>query len=150
MLKYFLSAVLSLALTAPAFAQSQAINGTIEGTVTDASGGVLPGATITITNTETGTERSVVTNENGLYRAPLLPLGTYRVVAELQGFKRFEQTGISLSAGQTAVVNVSLGVGQVSETVSVVADSPVVDLGKVDQGRTLNEREIKSLPLTSR
>jgi Carboxypeptidase regulatory-like domain/TonB dependent receptor-like, beta-barrel len=150
MLKTLLSALLSLALAAPAFAQSQAINGTIEGTVTDASAGVLPGATITITNTDTGSERSVVTNENGLYRAPLLPLGTYRVVAELQGFKKFEQTGISLSAGQTAVVNISLGVGQVSETVSVVADSPVVDLGKVDQGRTLNEREIRSLPLTSR
>ena len=150
MLKYFLSAVLSLALAAPAFAQSQAINGTIEGTISDASGGVLPGVTVTITNTDTGAERSVVTNENGLYRAPLLSLGTYRVVAELQGFKKFEQTGITLSAGQTAVVNVSLGVGQVSETVSVVADSPVVDLGKVDQGRTLNEREIKSLPLTSR
>jgi hypothetical protein len=150
MLKTLLFALLSLALAAPAVAQSQAINGTIEGTVTDASSGVLPGATITITNTDTGSERSVVTNENGLYRAPLLPLGTYRVVAELQGFKKFEQTGISLSAGQTAVVNISLGVGQVSETVSVVADSPVVDLGKVDQGRTLNEREIKSLPLTSR
>ena len=51
----------------------------------------------------------MVTNEKGLYRAPLLPLGTYRVVAELQGFKRFEQTGIKLSVGQTAVVNVTLG-----------------------------------------
>jgi carboxypeptidase family protein len=150
MLRYVLSAVVSLALTVPAFAQSQAINGTIEGTVSDASGGVLPGVTLTVTNTDTGAERSVVTNEKGLYRAPLLPLGTYRVVAELQGFKKFEQTGITLLAGQTAVVNVSLGVGQVSEVVSVIADSPVVDLGKVDQGRTLNEREIKSLPLTSR
>ena len=72
---------------------------------------MLPGVTVTITNIETGTERSVVTNEKGLYRAPLLPLGTYRVVAELQGFKKFEQTGITLSVGQTAVVNVTLGVG---------------------------------------
>src|SRR5207247_109679 len=89
-------------------------------------------------------------NEKGLYRAPLLQLGTYRVIAELQGFKKFEQSGVTLSAGQTAVVNMTLGVGQVTEVVSVTADSPIVNLGKVDQGRTLNEREIKSLPLTSR
>ena len=107
MLKYILSALLSLSLTGPAFAQSQAANGSIEGTVSDSSGGVLPGVTITVTNIGTGLERSMVTNEKGLYRAPLLPLGTYRVVAELQGFKRFEQSGITLSVGQSAVVNVS-------------------------------------------
>jgi hypothetical protein len=150
MLKVFLSALLSLTLAAAAFAQSQAINGTIEGTVADSSGGILPGVTVTITNIDTGAERAVVTNENGLYRAPLLQLGNYRVRAELQGFKTFEQSGVTLSAGQTAVVNVTLGVGQVNEVVSVTADSPIVDLGKVDQGRTMNEREIKSLPLTSR
>jgi len=150
MLKIFLSALLSLALTAAAFAQSQAINGTIEGTVSDSSGGVLPGVTVTIANIDTGAERSVVTNETGLYRAPLLQLGNYRVIAELQGFKKFEQSGVTLSAGQTAVVNVTLGVGQITEVVSVTGDSPIVDLGKIDQGRTLNEREIKSLPLTSR
>ncbi|PYR51771.1 MAG: hypothetical protein DMF95_07925 [Acidobacteria bacterium] len=150
MLRGFLSALLSLTLAAAAFAQSQAINGTIEGTVSDSSGGVLPGVMVTITNLDTGAERSVVTNEKGLYRAPLLQLGTYRVIAELQGFKKFEQSGVTLSAGQTAVVNMTLGVGQVTEVVSVTADSPIVNLGKVDQGRTLNEREIKSLPLTSR
>ena len=145
----FLMTVSALA-AGPAFAQSQAINGTIEGTVSDPSGGVLPGTTVTVVNIDTGTERIVVANEHGLYRAPLLPLGTYRLTAELQGFKKFEQSGITLSAGQTAVVNVVLGVGQVSETVLVQADSPVVDLAKVDQGRTLNEREIRTLPLTSR
>ena len=90
MLKILLSALLSLSLAAPAFAQSQAANGTIEGTVSDSSGGVLPGVTVTITNVDTGAERVVVTNDKGLYRAPLLPLGTYKVVAELQGFKKFE------------------------------------------------------------
>jgi hypothetical protein len=59
-----------------AFAQSQSINGTIEGTVRDNSGGVLPGVSVTVTNADTGTSRTVVTNESGLYRAPLLPLGT--------------------------------------------------------------------------
>ena len=125
MVKYLLSALLSVSLTAPAFAQSQAANGTIEGTVTDSSGGVLPGATVTITNLDTGAERVVITNEKGLYRAPLLTLGTYKVVAELQGFKKVEVTDIKLSVGQTAVVNATLWVGTVSETITVSsADSP--------------------------
>lgn len=140
-----------LALGAPAaWAQSQAINGTIEGTVTDTSGGVLPGVTVTVVNLDTGASNTVVTNESGLFRALLLPLGTYRVVAELEGFKKFEQTGITLRAGQTAVLDLKLEVGNLSESVSVTADTPVVDVGRIDQGRTLDEREIKELPLTSR
>ena len=69
MLKYILSALLSVSLTAPAFAQSQGANGAIEGTVSDSSGGVLPGVTVTITNVDTGAERSVTTNEKGLSRS---------------------------------------------------------------------------------
>ena len=133
-----------------AFAQSTAANGAIEGTVADNSGGVLPGVTVTVTNTETGTVRSVVTNDDGLYRATLLPLGAYRVVAELQGFKKFEQLGVTVGAGQTATVNVRLEVGDLNETISVTADAPVVDTAKVDAGRNLNENEVKNLPLVSR
>lgn len=133
-----------------ASAQSQAINGTIEGTIADSSGGVLPGVTVTVTNLETGASSTVVTNESGLYRAPLLPLGTYRVSAELDGFKKFERTGVQIRAGQTAVVDIALEVGALTEVVSVTAEVPVVDVGRIDQGRTLDEREIKELPLTSR
>src|SRR5918992_624003 len=150
MLRFLIAVVLSLSLAGSAAAQGQAINGTIEGTVADESGGVLPGVTVTVTNTDSGDTRVAVTNESGLYRAPLLPLGRYRVSAELSGFKKYEQTGISLAAGQVAVVDVKLGVGAVSEVVSVTADTPVVDLGKIEQGRTLTEEEIKTLPLTSR
>jgi hypothetical protein len=140
-----------LALTAgAAFSQSQAVNGTIEGTIKDASGGLLPGVTVTIHNTDTGAERVVVTDANGLYRAPLLPLGTYKVSAELAGFKKYEQTNIPIVAGSSAVINIAMEVGGVSEVVSVQADSTVVDLGKVDVGRNLNDREIHNLPLVSR
>jgi hypothetical protein len=140
-----------LALTAgAAFSQSQAVNGTIEGTIKDASGGLLPGVTVTIHNTDTGAERVVVTDANGLYRAPLLPLGTYKVSAELAGFKKYEQTNIPIVAGSSAVINIAMEVGGVSEVVSVQADSTVVDLGKVDVGRNLNDREIHHLPLVSR
>ncbi len=150
MLRGLLSVVFTLLLAASAAAQGQSINGTIEGTVTDESGGSLPGVSVTVANTDTGASRTVVTNEAGVYRAILLSLGSYRVTAELQGFRRYEQTGLNLSAGQVAVVNIKMGVGAVTETVSVTADSPVVDLAKIEQGRTLTEEEIKTLPLTSR
>lgn len=146
-----LVALLFAALAAaPAAAQSQAANGNIEGIVRDASGGVLPGVTVTVTNTDTGAQRVVVTNENGAYRAVLLPLGTYTVSAELSGFKRYEQTGLTLSAGQTLTVDLSMAVGGVEEVVSVTAENPVVDTAKVDVGRNLGEREVKNLPLVSR
>jgi hypothetical protein len=142
--------VLVLALAPPALAQSQAINGTIEGTVSDTSGGVLPGVTVTVTNTDTGLTRSFVTNERGAYRAMLLPLGTYKVAAELSGFKKYEQSGIALSAGMTAVVNVTLGVGQINEIVSVTAEALIAEPGKIDLGRTITPAEIVNLPLVSR
>ena len=142
--------LLAVLLSTSAFGQSQAANGSIEGTVTDISAGVLPGVTVTITNIETGTERSATTNTDGRYRALLLPLGRYRVVAELPGFKKFDQSGIVLQAGQTDVINVTLEVGAVSEAITVTAESPVAQPGKIDLGRTLNETEIHNLPLPSR
>jgi hypothetical protein len=147
---FALAMVVVCALSGSAYAQSQAINGSIEGTVKDASGAVLPGVTVTMTNTDTGTQRVVVSNENGVFRAPLLQLGRYTVSAELSGFTKFEQAGVSLSAGQTVVLNVALKVGGMTESVTVNADAPVVDLGKTDVGRNLNEREIKNLPNVSR
>ena len=150
MLKKLLPAIIVCALAAPALAQSTAANGAIEGTITDSSGGVLPGVTVTITNLGTGAERSVVTNEKGLYRAPLLPLGSYRVVAELPGFKKFDQTGITLSVGMTAVINATLSVGAVSETLTVVAESPVIDPARIDIGHTMSDLEVHNLPLVAR
>lgn len=142
--------LLGLLCASGAFAQSTAINGAVEGTVKDDQGGVLPGVTVTVTNIDTGDTRVVVSNERGLYRAPLLTLGTYRVAAELQGFKRFEQTGVTLRAGQTAVIDVHLTVGALQETITVTGDAPLVDAARIEQGRTLSEAEIKTLPLTSR
>jgi carboxypeptidase family protein/TonB-dependent receptor-like protein len=150
MFKKLIPTLIALAIAVPALAQSQAANGAIEGTVTDASGGVLPGVAVTITNVDTGTERTVVSNEKGMFRAPLLPLGTYKVVAELQGFKKFEQSGVKLSVGQTAVVNATMSVGTVSETITVVAESPMVDPARIDIGHTMTDLEVHNLPLVAR
>jgi Carboxypeptidase regulatory-like domain/TonB dependent receptor-like, beta-barrel len=145
-----LSAALAFLAPHTAGAQAQAANGNIEGTVRDTSGAALPGVMVTVTNMETGTTRSSMTNEAGVYRAPLLPLGRYKVSAELQGFKTFEQQGITLSAGQTALINMELSVGNVSETITVSSESPIAQPGKIDLGRTIGENEVRNLPLVSR
>lgn len=131
-------------------AQSQAINGTIEGTVQDATGAVLPGVTVTVTSADLGVTRSLTTGANGNYRAVLLPLGTYVVRAELQGFKVVERTGIAVSAGSTVTADFRMEVGGVEEVISVTAESPVTDPGKIDLGRTITETEVKNLPNVAR
>jgi len=146
-----LGAALIICIAAvPVFGQSQAINGTIEGIVKDTSGAVLPGVTVTVTNTDTGAERVLVTNASGSYRAPLLPLGPYRIVFELSGFRTFERTGVTLSAGQTAVVNSTMEVGALEETITVTGESAIAEPGRINLGRTIGEVEIRNLPLVAR
>lgn len=142
--------VFTFGTTYVAQAQSQALNGQIEGTVTDASGGAVPNAKVLVKNTQTGTERTVVTDGNGVYRAPLLPLGTYQVTVEAPNYKRLVREGITLTTGQTATVNGVLEVGDVSATVTVDADAPIADSAKIDLGRVMNAREVENLPLVSR
>ncbi len=132
------------------YAQSQALNGQIEGIVTDANGAALPNAAITVRNIETGAERQITSDESGVYRAPLLPLGTYRITVELPNFKRLVRDGITVNTGQVATVNLTLETGDVSATVTVTSDAPIADPGKIDVGRVLNTREIQNLPLVSR
>lgn len=130
--------------------QSQAINGQIEGIVSDTNGAAVPNATVTVRNIGTGSERSVTTDTGGVYRVPLLPLGTYRVTIEAQGFKRYVQEGIILTTGSIATVRASLEAGGLEETVTVTADAPIADPGKIDVGRVMNTREVQNLPLVSR
>jgi hypothetical protein len=131
-------------------AQSQALNGQIEGVVTDAAGAAIPNASITIKNIETGSERQVTSDESGVYRAPLLPLGTYQVTVEAANFKRLVRQGITLTTGQTATVDLGLEAGDVSATVNVTADAPIADAAKIDVGRVMDAREVQNLPLVSR
>ena len=145
----FATLIVAMSVAHPA-AQSQAINGTIEGTITDQLGAALPGVSVTVTNVDTGDTRVVVSNDAGVYRAPLLPLGRYRVSAELQGFRKFEQQGLTLSAGQSAVININMTVGNMSEAITVTSESPVAEPGKIDLGRTIGETEVRNLPLVSR
>lgn len=131
-------------------AQSQALNGQIEGIVSDANGAAIASATVKATNVGTGTERTVTTDSSGVYRLPLLPLGNYRITIEATNFKRLVREGITLTTGQIATVNATLEAGAVSETVTITSDAPIADPGKIDLGRVMNTREVQNLPNVSR
>ena len=107
-----------------AWAQATA---SISGTVRDESSGVLPGATVTATQTETGLVRSTVSNETGSYSLPNLPLGPYRLEATLSGFRSFAQTGIVLQVNSSPVINPVLSVGEIAEQVQVTGTAQLVD-----------------------
>lgn len=147
---FFIVLALLLGVCIEANAQAQALNGQIEGVVTDASGGAVPNASITVRNIETGTERQLTSDANGVYRAPLLPLGTYRVTVEVANYKKLVREGITLTAGQSATVDLGLEAGDVSATVTITSDAPIADPGKIDVGRVMNTREVQDLPLVSR
>ncbi len=152
--KFVVSFLVLSAIVAAGFisvsAQSQALNGQIEGVVTDTNGAVVAGAKVTARNIQTGTERSAVTDEGGGYRFPLLPLGTFRMTVEATNFKRLVREGITLTAGQNATVDMSLEVGGMETTVTITSDAPIADPGKIDVGRVMNTREVQDLPLVSR
>jgi Carboxypeptidase regulatory-like domain/TonB dependent receptor-like, beta-barrel len=139
-----------LGSTVPVSGQSSAINGTIEGVVLDSSGGAVPGVAVTVLNTRIGLNRVVTTNDSGYYRVQLLPLGSYRVEAEIPGFRKFARDGVVLTAGMTARIDVTLELGAVAETVTVSGDSPVVDPAKIELGRVMDAREVSNIPLVSR
>ena len=118
---YFLRIFLTSALTAPGvlFAQTEAATGVITGIVTDPDGAALTPAVISLENVDTGLRRSVVTNDQGMYRAALLPLGDYLVRAEFPGFAVTQRTGVHLGVGQQLSIDMSMKVSAVAETVNV-------------------------------
>ena len=97
---------LFLVLASASLAYAQVTSAVLQGVVTDSQGGVLPGVTVTVTNTETGLAREVVSERVGFYRLAALPPGTYALAATLDGFTPFARTGLVLTVGQTATVDV--------------------------------------------
>ena len=134
-----------LSLAAPVFAQE--FRATVTGKVTDASAGAMPGVTVTVTNTETNEVITAVTNNEGLYTLPFLRPGKYKVAAQLQGFRRFEQQ-IQLEVGQSQTVNIALQIGALTETVTVVAEA--TEVTKADRGMVIDNQRITELPLNAR
>jgi hypothetical protein len=124
--------------------------GQISGTVKDSTGAVLPGVEVTATHTDTGINRSTVTNETGSYVLPNLPLGPYRLQATLPGFQTYVQTGLVLQVNDNLVINASLQVGQVSQQVEVQANAAFVETRSTGIGQVIENQRILELPLNGR
>ena len=142
----FVAAMVLIAL--PLFAQTT--GAVLQGTVADEQSGVLPGATITIVNVETGWTRDVLSDDRGWYRAAALAPGRYEVRAALPGFVTYVRAGLVLTLGQEATVNVALRLATVAEVVTVTADSPLVETTSNAIERTITRTDLDSLPLVGR
>src|SRR5688500_5790212 len=143
MRRMFLGALVVIGIAAGipalAFAQGGGASspGTIQGRVSDSSGGVLPGVTVTAASASMIGTQTQVTNENGSYRFPAVPPGVYTLSFELPGFTGVKRDGISISLGFTANVNVELTLASLQETVTVTGDSPVIATTETREQQTL-------------
>jgi len=122
----------------------------ITGTVKDASGGVLPGASVTITQTDTGFKRDVVTEADGSFSFPSIPIGPYRLDVMLQGFRTSSQTGIVLQVNSNVAIPVVMALGEVAETITVQANAQVVETRSLGVGQVMDNKRILDLPLNGR
>ena len=147
--RIMLSVALILFLTAiPAFAQLP--TATILGTVRDASGAVVPGAMVTAKNVDTGLTRTANTETDGSYRFSALPVGNYEVDVEHAGFSKETHSGLTLTVGQEAVVNVTLSVGTTAQTVEITSEAPQVNTTDSTLGGLVSEQKLEDLPLNGR
>ncbi|MBP7569492.1 MAG: TonB-dependent receptor [Acidobacteria bacterium] len=142
---WVLALLLSLAVAPAAYAQR--LTGTILGNVVDSDGLAVPGTTITVSSPALIRPAVDVSNERGFYRATNLPPGTYTLTAQLDGFGSVTITGIVVTVGTDVEVNVTMKPAGVSETVTVVADSPVVDLQQTKNTQTISKEALNTVPL---
>ncbi len=132
-----------------AFAQGIS-RGTITGTVSDATGAVIPGVAITATHIQTGTTRIVETNENGVYAISSTPAGAYDVVAEADGFQRKAMRGIELQAEQRVGLDIALEIGEITTTVEVTGAAPVLETESGEVSTLVSEVQVAEMPINGR
>jgi hypothetical protein len=146
--KVFGGTLVLLVLAIPAFGQISTAQ--LSGKVTDTSNAVLPGATVTVIQADTGAVRTVVTDADGSYLVSNLAPGPYRLEVALQGFRTYVQTGIVLQVAATPSINVSLALGDVQETITVQAEAPLVDVKSAGVSEVVESERIVELPLQGR
>jgi hypothetical protein len=132
-------------LATPAAMRAQTVTGTMQGTITDQSGAVIPGVTVTLRNVETGQERVVTTNDDGAYNAPFLPLGRYNVTASISNFGRVTRENVEVTLNQTIISNFELRPA-VNEDVTVTSDSAAINTTNAEIKGSLNAQEILDKP----
>ena len=140
--------VIALTAVSTAFAQGggASVTGTIQGKVSDASGAVLPGVTVTATSVSLITPQTQATNENGTYRFPAVPPGVYTLTYELAGFSTAKRDGIQIALGFTANVNVEMSLASVQETLTVTGESPVIDTSATRIQQNFKLEQLNSIP----
>ncbi|MCA2965699.1 MAG: carboxypeptidase regulatory-like domain-containing protein [Acidobacteriota bacterium] len=144
--KRILAALALLAATL----SGQTFTGTILGTATDSTGAVLPGVKIIATEQATGVERSTQTNDAGYFELPLLPPGTYRVEAQFTGFKRISRANLKLDTSQKMEVPLTLEPGQVTETIEVKGDAPLLQTATSSVSQLIDNKKVVDLPSSNR
>jgi Carboxypeptidase regulatory-like domain/TonB-dependent Receptor Plug Domain len=149
-LRAFLSVVSVLFLSLGVFAQSQSTTGLIQGTVTDPNGAIVNGATVNVKNTETGFERTVTSNSDGFFSAPLLPLGKYRVTTTATGFSNSVLENVQISVGQTLSLKVEMKIGGGVNTVDVSAEGEGIETSRTELSTQINEKSVENLPINRR
>jgi hypothetical protein len=146
-LRYLLS-ILAMSLTMSASMWGQAGGGALAGSVHDQAGAFVPNASVVITNTDTNTAYSVTTNADGRFSYPALQLGNYKVTVSAPGFKEAVQSGVTISIGVTATLDIPLEVGQASQSVTVSANAQQIQTESSDVGTTVAPTLIAQLPLS--
>ena len=139
--------VLSVVLALSALALGQTTTATLSGTLTDQSGGALPGVQVSIMNRGTGVQRTVTSDGAGRFTAPQLAPGLYDVTATMAGFETLVRQGITLAIGQEANLPLSMKVGAVTEQVVVTGEAPLLDTSTSAVGAVVEEKRIQELPL---
>ncbi len=122
----------------------------VRGTVTDSTGGTVPGATVVLANAESKTERTATTGVQGEYQFLFLPPGTYTLTVTATGFQRYEQTGLKLLVNTPATANVQLKIGQTTQSVTVAAEAPALNMADASIGNSFGETQVKQIPLEGR
>lgn len=128
----------------------QSTTGAILGSVKDSSGSLIPAAKVAVVNTGTNARFETVTDNEGAYTAPLLPIGSYAVEVTATGFKTYRQEGVRLQVNQQARVDVTLSVGALNETIEVTADAAVIETTTSSVGKVVDNKRIRELPLNTR
>src|SRR5712691_5123494 len=146
----YLPVLLISVLFGACLASAQVTTGTISGTVQDQSGAAVAGTEVTVKNLDTGIARTITSDPGGRYTAPDLPLGNYEVQGQHSGFQTEVRSGINITVGREAVVNLALKVGQLSEKVTITGEAPLVESTTSAMSSLVDERTIRDLPLNFR
>src|ERR1041385_7708825 len=142
-----LATCLAVLAMMPAIVLAQVNKSNLTGIVRDTSGGAVAGAVVRLVNQGTQAVRSEPTDSDGIYRFLLLDLGTYQVEVVHPGFKKFTRSGIVLNAGETTTTDVTLELGETTETINVVGEASILRTETGSNGATVTQRTISELPL---